>query len=175
MRHPSVCEPLVPAEGSRLRQFCLGVIEEAFGHSYRPEWHADLDRLGGADDEYHPSRRGAFLVARHDGEVVGCGGLRALSTRSDLSDRFAHRYPVPASIGSIWRVYVRPDQRSSGIGKWLVDELERVARELAYAELYLHTSANSPRSIAFWERQGYTAFQRDASADPTVHLDKLLP
>ncbi len=175
MDRSSVCEPLDPADGSRLRQFCLDVIEEAFGHSYRPEWHADLDRLGGLDDEYCADRRGVFLVVKSDDDVVGCGGLRALATRTDLIDRFADRYPAPASVGSLWRIYVRPDQRSSGIGKWLVDELERVARELAYTEIYLHTSATSPRSVAFWERHGYTAFQHDASGEPTVHLDKPLP
>ena len=174
MPNSNVCEPLVPTEAGTLRRFCLDVIEEAFGHSYRREWHADLDRLGSANDDYQPSRKGTFLVVKADGEVVGCGGLRALSTRSDLIDRFTPRYPDSASIGSIWRVYVRPDQRSSGIGKWLVDELERIGRELGYTELYLHTSADSPRSVAFWERQGYMAFRHDATEDPTVHMDKLL-
>ena len=169
-----VCEPLEPAEGARLRQFCLGVIEEAFGHSYRPDWHADLDRLGGVDDDYRVDRRGAFLVVTLDDDVVGCGGLRALANRTDLLDRFACRYPVAASVGSFWRVYVRHDQRGAGIGKWLVDELERVARELAYTEIYLHTSATSARSVAFWERHGYTAFERDDSSEPTLHLDKPL-
>ena len=174
MQRSTVCGPMAQDEGDRLRQFCLDVIEEAFGYRYRPDWHGDLDRLGGPDDEYQLSRGGAFFVVKHGDDVVGCGGLRPLSARSDLVDRFVDRYPRPGRVGSIWRVYVRPDQRGHGIGKWVVDELEGAARALRYTNAYLHTSATNPRSIAFWERQGYASFDRDEAVSDAVHMDKPL-
>jgi GNAT superfamily N-acetyltransferase len=164
---------LRPAEGSEVRDFCLATIREAFGYDYRPDWHADIDELRLPVNGYHPDRGGAFLVVRQDGAMIGCGGLRCLTTSQHLAARFAPRYGDPAAIGAIWRVYVDPHWRGAGIGSLLATRLGQEAGAIGYDRLYLHTSANTPRSVAFWERQGYEAFDYDGeSVDSTVHMDK---
>jgi ribosomal protein S18 acetylase RimI-like enzyme len=164
---------MAPAEGAVIRHFCLATIREAFGYDYRPDWHADLDELVEPMHGYHPDRRGAFLVARWDGEIAGCGGLRSLITSPPLAERFVSRYGDAPNVGSIWRVYVSPEHRSRGLGSRLVSELELRASHHGYDRLYLHTSARTPRSLAFWQHQGYEPFSHDAgSFDSTVHLDK---
>jgi GNAT superfamily N-acetyltransferase len=164
---------MAPADGAAVRLFCLTTIREAFGYDYRPDWHADLDELVDPVHGYHPARRGAFLVARWGGEIVACGGLRSLITSRLLVARFVPRYGDARSVGSIWRVYVRPELRSRGLGSRLALGLELEASRHGYDRLYLHTSARTPRSVAFWQRQGYEPFSHDAgSFDSTIHLDK---
>lgn len=167
--------PLEYGEGPELRQFCLDTIAEAFGHGYRADWHQDLDDLCGTVHDYQPDRGGTFLVARRGQLIVGCAGLRAMAARPGLLQRFAHRYPEPDRVGSVWRVYVAPTMRSRGLGQWLVEQLERSAIEHGYRTLYLHTAADSPRSLAFWRSHGYTEFDTGAADDEgAVHLEKAL-
>lgn len=166
--------PLQATEGPEARRFCLAVIEEVFGVNYRSDWHADLDALAAGDHLYHPEHRGEFLVVRRDGRIIGTGGLRSIETAPRFVERFADRYPEPAEVGSVWRTYLDPDHRCNGIGSELIAALERRAVQLGYRSLYLHTSGDSPRSVAFWERQGYEPFATDDTEDATVHLDKRL-
>ncbi|MEM7337321.1 MAG: GNAT family N-acetyltransferase [Actinomycetota bacterium] len=163
------------SEGTEVRGFCLDVISEVFGLGYNEVWHADLDRLTQEHHQYTADVGGAFLVTRDsEGEVLACGGLRPLMTRPDLAERFADRYPDPEVIGSIWRTYVAPWARSRGVGAHLVAQLEAEARRHGYRATYLHTDAESPRSIAFWERQGYGRFAIDLESPATVHMDRPL-
>jgi GNAT superfamily N-acetyltransferase len=173
--HPIEIRPLQPGSGPAVRRFCLDVISEVFGHPYRADWHDDLDRLTQPTHDYQPEQRGWFLVAHRGDDLVGCGGLRSLTCKPSLAGQLAGRYPAPDGVGSIWRVYVAPDARSAGLGRLLVDRLERKAVELGYTTSYLHTSATSPRSVAFWERCGYRPFRHDEHhADSTIHLDRSL-
>ena len=163
-------------DGPAVRRHCLAVVAEVFGHHYRPDWHADLDRLTDPVHDYHPARRGRLLLAERSGTLLGCGGLRSLGSKPALAAALADRYPEPALVGSIWRVYVSPGERGGGLGRMLIDQLEDDAARFGYRRLYLHTSADSPRSVAFWERCGYRTFRHDRhDPDSTVHLDKLLP
>jgi len=152
----------------------MGIIAEAFGHGYRPEWHGDLDRLGTDCDDYTPERGGAFVVVRDAGRIVACGGMRPLTARPALHSRFAARYPAPERIASLWRVYVEADQRAAGIGSRITWHLEQAAIEAGYRHCYLHTSGNRAASVAFWVGRGYRPFATDADADQTIHLDKAL-
>ncbi|MEM7274710.1 MAG: GNAT family N-acetyltransferase [Actinomycetota bacterium] len=162
---------LEASEGAALRAFCLETIAEVFGVHYRTDWHADLDALATGDHHYLPDAGGAFLVARAGDRVIGCGGLRSLTTRPDLAARFSDRHDGP--VGSIWRVFVAPEWRCAGLGARLSAALDLEAAMLGYRSLYLHTSAETPRSVAFWQRQGYEACAVDGPGDDrTVHMDK---
>ncbi|MFV0523547.1 MAG: GNAT family N-acetyltransferase [Acidimicrobiales bacterium] len=167
--------PMDPSEAGMVRRFCLDTIVETFGYGYRADWHHDLDALGTVGDLYSTTNGGGFLVVRCGDELVACGGLRPLCTHRGLSERFALRYPDPAAVGSIWRVYVRADQRGNGLGRHLTAELERLSRELGQQDVYLHTSTNRPATVAFWVNRGYDAFAHDTLCeDATVHMDKRL-
>jgi GNAT superfamily N-acetyltransferase len=164
------------AEAIEVQAFCLATIHEAFGYEYRPDWHGDIDQLTEPVHCYHPARGGAFVVARVGPSIAGCGGLRPLATHDRLAGRFAGRYGAGREVGSIWRVYVSAPLRSRGLGHRIAAELEREASRLGYRRLYLHTSARTPRSVEFWQRQGFEPFSHDPrTIDSTVHMDKVIP
>lgn len=64
-----------------------------------------------------------FLVAEVDGRVVGCGALHVLW----------------ADLGEVRTLAVHPAQRGIGIGRLVLDELIRVARELGLSRLFALT------------------------------------
>jgi N-acetylglutamate synthase-like GNAT family acetyltransferase len=69
--------------------------------------------------------RGLFLVARAEGAVFGCAGLRLL----------------PGRIGEVTRVFVVPAARRRGLGARLLDGLEDHARRHGVTTLRLDTPA----------------------------------
>ena len=83
--------------------------------------------------------RGAFVVARLDGQAVGCGGLRSLG---------------PA-VGEIKRMFVAPTVRRQGVGRALLTGLEDAARDLGWTALRLETGLRQPEAIALYQDTGY--------------------
>lgn len=90
---------------------------------------------------------------------------------NNLAAALADRYPEPAVIPQLVRVYVRRDQRGRGIGRWFRHLSEAEAARLGFGTLYLHASASTPATLQFWRNQGFVEF---ANADDTAHFDKAL-
>lgn len=83
---------------------------------------------------------GAFVVVESDaGEPVGCGGVRMLT-------------PTRGEIKHLW---VRPAFRGTGLGRALLAELERRARELGATEAVLDTNARLEAAQALYRSTGY--------------------
>jgi GNAT superfamily N-acetyltransferase len=74
---------------------------------------------------------GAIVVAWADGEPVGMAGLRRLTD----------------TRGEVKRLFVRPTGRRRGVARALLSELERLAPELGYRELWLDTHADEPAAL----------------------------
>jgi GNAT superfamily N-acetyltransferase len=88
--------------------------------------------------------RGVFLVVRDDdGRALACGGV----TRFD-DER-----------GELKRMYVLPEARGRGLGRLLLDELERHARELGFSALVLETGDRSQAALALYGRSGYESIR----------------
>lgn len=155
------------------RRFCLSVIAQTYGYTYNPQWHADLDSLGAADDVYAPANGGRWIVLRDEGRIIACGGLRSLTSHITAAERFRDRY-AGNRVGAIWRVYVDPIYQGRGKGYALFKKLEEAGRQQGYELLYLHASGNNPAAVAFWERQGFLPFLQEATADKTIHMEKRL-
>jgi GNAT superfamily N-acetyltransferase len=49
------------------------------------------------------------------------------------------------------------DQRGTGLGRFALREVERIAREGGAVRLYLAVLEGNPRGRTFWEREGFTA------------------
>jgi GNAT superfamily N-acetyltransferase len=83
---------------------------------------------------------GVFVVVRDgDGRALACGGVaRFDGTRGELK-----------------RMYVVPDARGGGLGRLLLEELERHARDLGYAALVLETGDRQEAALALYERSGF--------------------
>lgn len=87
-----------------------------------------------------------FWLARLDGAVVGCIGLRPLSSI--------------ARSGEVKRLYVQPASRGQGIADKLLDKLHSHAEGLGYNWLYLDSKDDLQAAIRFYERRGYERCQR---------------
>lgn len=88
---------------------------------------------------------GVFLVAEHDGCVVGMGGFR----------------PNAARQAEVLRVRTHPAMRRRGVGRLVMSGLESRARELGLAEMFLDTATNQPEAIAFYRSLGYNEVGRE--------------
>jgi len=82
---------------------------------------------------------GAMLIARLNGEPVGCGAIR----------------PMEASVAEVKRMYVGPQARGRGIGRMILHELEAVARRMGYSHVRLETGNRQSEAIKMYETSGY--------------------
>jgi GNAT superfamily N-acetyltransferase len=77
---------------------------------------------------------GAFLLARLDGDAVGCGGFSR----------------IDAATAEIRRVYVRPELRGRGIAKALMAGLLETAAAVGYARVRLETGNRQHEAIGLY-------------------------
>lgn len=115
---------------------------------YRPE---DCHGLS-LDQLRHPTV--TLLVARVDGEAVGCGAIK----------RFAGEHDGYAEIK---RMYVRPDRRGQGIAKAILTELERHALDDGFIVLRLETGIHQTEAMGLYERTGFTRSARFGDYEDT--------
>jgi putative acetyltransferase len=80
-----------------------------------------------------------FLAARQEGRLVGCGALR----------RYAPSY------AEIKRMFVLPEMRGRGIGRRLVEHLERLAFEAGVEVLRLEAGRKQIEAIALYRALGF--------------------
>ncbi|WP_296016441.1 GNAT family N-acetyltransferase [uncultured Agrobacterium sp.] len=81
----------------------------------------------------------SFLVARNDGEIVGCCAL------------------VEAGNGTaeIKRMFVDPEARGLRIGKLMMNALVERARELELEAIRLETGISQPEAINLYRKAGF--------------------
>jgi GNAT superfamily N-acetyltransferase len=102
-----------------------------------PGWSPEL--IPSADPAEVAPPVGAWIVAYLDGRAVGCGGVKRLDEAS----------------AELKRIYVAPAARGLGLGRRLLEELERRARELGYDRLRLDTGDLQPEALALFRSAGY--------------------
>ncbi len=101
-------------------------------------------RYGGPDDapidaeEFAPPR-GLFLLARIDGEAVGCGGWRTIG----------------AGRAEIKRMFTVATARNRGVARAVLAEVERTAAAAGIRELVLETGAVQPEAMTLYASAGY--------------------
>jgi DNA-binding MarR family transcriptional regulator/GNAT superfamily N-acetyltransferase len=105
---------------------------------------ADLARDEGGEAAALAPPGGAFVLIRSDGEPVGCGGLQRLDS----------------STAEIKRMWVHPQWRGLGLGRRLVECLERIADAGGYRRVVLDTNASLVEAIAMYEAMGYVPIER---------------
>jgi ribosomal protein S18 acetylase RimI-like enzyme len=107
-----------------------------------PEAFLDL-----ADVEVAFVRRGGdFIVVESDAHLVAMGGIR----------------PSAPGQAQVRHVRVHPARRRLGIGRLLMDALERRATELGFDEMLVETASNQPEALAFYLGLGYLEVRRES-------------
>jgi GNAT superfamily N-acetyltransferase len=81
----------------------------------------------------------AFFLIRSHGTPAGCGGIKL----------------VGMAYGELKRMYVRPQFRGSGFGKFMLDHLAGYAREHGVVLLRLETGIYQREAIGLYERMGF--------------------
>ncbi|MGI8526620.1 MAG: GNAT family N-acetyltransferase [Pseudolabrys sp.] len=83
---------------------------------------------------------GELLIARDDGEPVGCVGLRPIE---------------PPDCFEMKRLYVAPEKRGTGLGRRLIDAIINEAERIGYREMRLDTLPTMSEAIALYRRSGF--------------------
>jgi ribosomal protein S18 acetylase RimI-like enzyme len=108
------------------------ITKEHWG-SLDPSKNPDLKEI------FSSYRDHVFLVAREEGEIVGCG---ALVHESD-------------GIARIVRMSVAAHRRRLGIGQLILWHLVRTARQKGYRQIVLETTETWQDAVSFYERNGF--------------------
>lgn len=92
-----------------------------------------------ARDEDITAPVGFFVVARLEGEPVGCGALK----RKDRT------------TGEIKRMWTAPSARGRGVAREVLQALETIAREAGLTTLHLETNRTLTEAQALYRKAGY--------------------
>jgi putative acetyltransferase len=93
---------------------------------------------------------GALLIAWVESGPAGTIALRRLNH----------------SAGETKRLYLRPQFRGRGLGRYLLENVIERARAIGYQALYADTLPSMTEALALYERQGFEKVDAYAS-DPT--------
>jgi DNA-binding MarR family transcriptional regulator/GNAT superfamily N-acetyltransferase len=127
-----VVDPEAPAA-----VYCLREYFAELGRRFDDGWD-DAISIAATPDQLRPPA-GLFVVARLHGAPVGCGALKLHGRR-------------PAELKRMW---VAPTARGLGLGRRLLTELERLAREHGVRVLRLETNRSLTEAIALYRSAGY--------------------
>jgi len=131
-------------------RYCLHEYFDELNRRFDTGFDPAVSRRAGADEMRAPA--GAFLVAMLRDEPVGCGGLKFHGSQ-------------PAEIKRMW---VAPTARGLGVGRRLLDELERRAAANGCPSVQLDTNATLVEAVGMYRAAGYrevSAFNDEPYAD----------
>ena len=97
-----------------------------------------------AKDEMAPPPAGRFVLARLDGDPVGCGALKR----------------IDGETGEIKRVWVAKSVRGLGVARRVLEKLEAAAREMNLSTLRLDTNKALTEAHALYRKEGYRNVER---------------
>jgi DNA-binding MarR family transcriptional regulator/N-acetylglutamate synthase-like GNAT family acetyltransferase len=147
-----VVDPRSPAA-----RFCL---ERYFAElAGRFEGGFDPTRSIPADADELTPPHGSFVLATLNGEPVGCGALKCFADR-----------------GEVKRMWVAPSCRGLGIGRRILQRLERIAGERRLPRLRLETNRALTEAQSLYHKSGYHEVPR-FNDEPYAHhwFEKALP
>jgi GNAT superfamily N-acetyltransferase len=103
---------------------------------------------------------GFFLLARRDGQPIGCAALVRLD----------------AETAEIKRMWTAPSARGQGVARQMLGELDKIARKAGYRKLRLDTNRALIEAHALYRRQGFVETGR-YNDNPYAHywFEKDLP
>ena len=127
----------VEAPTSPVARWCLDEyfceLAQRFEDGFDPGLSISAD-----PDELTPPA-GVFVVARIDGQPIGCGALKT-------NDR---------DVGEIKRMWVADSARGLGIGRRILEALEGHAQALGLSVLHLETNRSLKEAQALYRKYGY--------------------
>ncbi|MBE9063675.1 GNAT family N-acetyltransferase [cf. Phormidesmis sp. LEGE 11477] len=110
-------------------------------------------------EKYYQQTGGEFWVVERDRTIVGTGGYYPIE-----------REPIEREQKAveIRKMYLLPDVRGYGLGRFLLSQLEQAAAKAGFLEVWVETATALKTAVRLYERNGY---QPESSVD-TERCDK---
>jgi GNAT superfamily N-acetyltransferase/DNA-binding MarR family transcriptional regulator len=121
---------------------CLEAYFRELEARFEDGFDAAADDSARAEDMSPPS--GLFVIARLEGQVIGCGGFKR----------------VGETTGEIKRVWTAPSARGMGLARRMLRTLEAAAREAGVKTLRLDTNRALTEAHALYRSEGYREITR---------------
>jgi DNA-binding MarR family transcriptional regulator/predicted N-acetyltransferase YhbS len=141
IRSASVEVTAEPADSADARR-CLDAYFAELAARFEGGFDAGKDNSARAGDMAPPS--GLFVVARLDGDAVGCGGLKRMDK----------------TTGEIKRVWTAPSARGVGVARRVIRTLEAEARAMGLRTLRLDTNRALTEAHALYRKEGFREIPR---------------
>ena len=123
-------------------RLCLSTYFSELAARFETGFDAGADDSARVEDMAPPS--GLFVIARLDGDAVGCGGFKR----------------VDKATGEIKRVWTAPSARGLGVARRMLRALEAAAREAGVKTLRLDTNRALTEAHALYRSEGYREIAR---------------
>ena len=123
-------------------RLCLSTYFRELEARFETGFDAGADDSARVEDMAPPS--GLFVIARLDGDAVGCGGFKR----------------VDKATGEIKRVWTAPSARGLGVARRMLRALEAAAREAGVKTLRLDTNRALTEAHALYRSEGYLEIAR---------------
>ncbi len=116
----------------------IGSVLQEYGLGWEPEL-ADRDVL--EIEKYYLASNGEFWTIEKQGEIVGSGGY----------------YPIERGQQAveIRKMYLLSDCRGQGLGRFLLNELEKSIQQKNYQEIWVETASILAEAVQLYESSGY--------------------
>lgn len=121
---------------------CRAAYFQELAHRFEGGFDVELGKA--SNDEGMTAPQGAFVIARHDGAAIGCGGF----CRFD------------PEIAEVKRMWVAEGARGLGVARGLLRDLERRAAAAGYRIVRLDTNRSLIEALAFYRTEGYREIPR---------------
>ena len=129
---------------------CLGEYFRELASRFEEGFDPSKDKSGETAEMIPPE--GVFLLARLDGDPVGCGGLKRID-------------PTTAEIKRVWTA---PSARGLGVARGIVRKLEAAAREMGLKSVRLDTNRALTEACQLYRKEGYRDVER-FNQNPYAH------
>lgn len=100
--------------------------------------------------------KGRLYIAKYNGKVAGCVGLRPLSENNC----------------EVKRLYVRDRYRSLGLGRLLMEEIIKDAKKLNYDMIVLDTFSSLKNAVSLYRKLGFEEIKKyyDSPIKDVIYL-----
>ncbi len=94
-------------------------------------------------EKYYLETGGEFWVIERSGQIVGTGGYHPISRGQKAVE--------------IRKMYLLPEVRGHGLGRFLLAQLEQAAAARGFQEAWVETATALKAAVVLYERNGYIA------------------
>lgn len=92
-------------------------------------------------EKYYLETGGEFWVVEHSGKIVGTGGYHPI----DRGEKAVE----------VRKMYLLPEARGYGLGRFLLSQLEQAAAGQGFAQVWVETATALKEAVGLYEKSGY--------------------